>query len=234
MKLGVRRLRSDQDYRAMQTFIAEETVKELQKRGVKLAESTVLELGAGRGGYSSILNDHSREFLATDLQKAKLYDETDIPFKELDVLKPFPFEDNSFDFIYSSSLIEHVQDPTNMLYECKRILRPGGRILISFPPFYSLLMVGGHHFKPFHFLGERVAIAITNRLRNTNAKNYATCYGDFGLFPLTINQVKHKLSSFGFTHLDTYTRMSPINTATWPGYLKDLFTWHVCYLAQKP
>lgn len=43
------------------------------------------------------------------------------------------FPDNSYDVITSSHVIEHVYDPCSLLYECKRILKPGGRLVIVTP-----------------------------------------------------------------------------------------------------
>ena len=64
--------------------------------------------------------------------------------------------------------------------------------------------------------------------------NYATSFGSFGLYPLTMNQVKTMVSAAGFDIKDIYTRNFPINTAFLPGILKDLLTWHACYLIRKP
>jgi SAM-dependent methyltransferase len=42
-----------------------------------------------------------------------------------------PCEDESFDAVVSTQVLEHVQDPGLYLSECHRVLRPGGRILLS-------------------------------------------------------------------------------------------------------
>ncbi len=53
----------------------------------------------------------------------------------LDATKQFPFEDSTFDYIFSEHMIEHInyQEGINMLSECYRILKPGGKIRISTP-----------------------------------------------------------------------------------------------------
>lgn len=234
IKLGLLRFRSEEDYRAMQSYIANATVADLEKRGCVFSESSVLELGAGRGGYSLIFHKNSRNFIASDLEENSIFEKFNIPFQKVNVLQSFPFESNSFDLIYCSSLIEHLADPSAMLRESRRVLKPRGVLFISFPPFYSLSMVGGHHFKPFHFLGERLAVRLTNFFRKSDIQDYATCYGGFGLHPLNIDDVKLLILNNGFEITDIYTRMSSINTARWPGILKDLATWHVCYLVRKP
>jgi predicted SAM-dependent methyltransferase len=59
----------------------------------------------------------------------------------LDATGPFPIDSNSFDYIFSEHMIEHVSlaGALNMLTECHRVLKPGGRIRISTPPLEFLL-----------------------------------------------------------------------------------------------
>jgi len=54
---------------------------------------------------------------------------------QLDATQKFPIGDNSFDYIYSEHMIEHItyNDAKRMISECFRILKPGGVIRISTP-----------------------------------------------------------------------------------------------------
>lgn len=45
------------------------------------------------------------------------------------------FPDCSFDTIIMNDAMEHVADPAAVLKECARILRPGGRLFVNFPPY---------------------------------------------------------------------------------------------------
>jgi SAM-dependent methyltransferase len=42
-----------------------------------------------------------------------------------------PVADESFDAVLSTQVLEHVEDPALYLSECFRVLRPGGRMLLS-------------------------------------------------------------------------------------------------------
>lgn len=232
LKLARRRHRSADDYRAMQEYIACGAVKELYRRGIDIAACDVLELAAGRGGYSKVLNAKAKSFLANDLKPDGFFAEQGIAFESFDVAQPFPLASGSFDLIYCSSLIEHLRDPRSLLRECKRVLRPSGTLYLTFPPFYSLAMVGGHGFQPFHFLGEKLALRMHNWRHGRSIESYATLWGDWGLYPCTITGVAGLIADGGFDIFDTYTRLSPINTTRLPGILKDLATWHVCYLGR--
>lgn len=42
-----------------------------------------------------------------------------------------PLADESFDAVISTQVLEHVEDPVLHLAECRRVLRPGGRLLLT-------------------------------------------------------------------------------------------------------
>jgi SAM-dependent methyltransferase len=52
-----------------------------------------------------------------------------------DLLEKLPFENNSFDVVYSSHFLEHIPRSAvkDFLLECRRILRPGGIIRLVLP-----------------------------------------------------------------------------------------------------
>lgn len=58
--------------------------------------------------------------------------------------EPLPFADASFDYIASSGVLHHVEDPVHTLRELRRVLRPGGelRVMIyNYPSVYLHLYV---------------------------------------------------------------------------------------------
>src|SRR5580658_1989726 len=79
-----------------------------------------LEIGAGANGKAG--------WLATDLGAGQGAGTT--RSIALDARKPFPIPTNSFDFIYSEHMIEHVtfDSGATMFKECFRILRPKGTL----------------------------------------------------------------------------------------------------------
>ena len=54
-----------------------------------------------------------------------------------------PFADASFDIVYSSNVLEHVNDPARVLREAVRVLRPGGTLQIVCPNYLSYF--DGHY-----------------------------------------------------------------------------------------
>ncbi len=90
LKLARNRLRSDDDYRAMQAYIATMSVNELEQRSVCMEDCDVLELAAGRGGYSTVLNSRAKSLLANEIDGDTYFQEQGIPFLAFDVMAPFP------------------------------------------------------------------------------------------------------------------------------------------------
>jgi ubiquinone/menaquinone biosynthesis C-methylase UbiE len=58
------------------------------------------------------------------------------------------FPDTSFDVVIAAALIEHVPDPAKIICEAKRILRPGGILILTSPdPFWGHLAALVGHIK---------------------------------------------------------------------------------------
>lgn len=60
-------------------------------------------------------------------------------------IKAIPEPDAAFDAILCSEVLEHVPDPTKALDEFARLLKPGGKLILT-APFASLV-----HFAPYHY-----------------------------------------------------------------------------------
>lgn len=56
-----------------------------------------------------------------------------------------PEQDAAFDAILCSEVMEHIPDPTKALDEFTRLLKPGGKLILT-APFASLV-----HFAPYHY-----------------------------------------------------------------------------------
>ncbi|MBV9828891.1 MAG: methyltransferase domain-containing protein [Alphaproteobacteria bacterium] len=110
---------------------------QLKRRRVSQIESYLarspirkLQLGAGSNILTGWLN--SEGFAPSSFTRA-INDSNSYIF--LDVSKPFPFEDGSFDYIFHEHLIEHLNylQGRLTLAECLRVLKPGGTIRIATP-----------------------------------------------------------------------------------------------------
>jgi SAM-dependent methyltransferase len=55
-----------------------------------------------------------------------------------DLDEPLPLPDASFDTVILSDVLEHLYDPRQVISEIRRVLRPGGKLLMSAPFMYGL------------------------------------------------------------------------------------------------
>ncbi len=56
-------------------------------------------------------------------------------FIQFDKANKLPYENDFFDLVFSTFVIEHSTDPSALLKECKRILKPNGHLVILCPDF---------------------------------------------------------------------------------------------------
>src|SRR5665213_487590 len=66
-----------------------------------------------------------------------------VEFRHCDLNKErIPFEDDMFDLVVASHVIEHVSNPIEFFGELVRVTRPGGKIYIEAPSERSLFLPG--------------------------------------------------------------------------------------------
>ncbi len=103
------------------------------------AKGNILEVGCAQGIRTHLMAKHfinaqiigidrSPELLKVACENYK--DITNLSFQLAD-LYDLPFPDNIFDFIYVRLVFMHLSDPMLALKSLKRVLRPGGRLLIE-------------------------------------------------------------------------------------------------------
>lgn len=105
--------------------------------GDPLTGMSVLELGCGTGRHTSWLATAAASVTAVDfsegmLEKAKQKPgAATIHFVTHDLHQHLPFNDAAFDLALSCLLIEHLVDLDHFFSESIRVLKPGGRMVVT-------------------------------------------------------------------------------------------------------
>lgn len=100
----------------------------------KRVSGRVLEIGTGSGYGISIIAPSASEFVTIDKYRSEATKSlpANTSFCEAKV-PPLPFEDESFDFVVSFQVIEHIANDRGFVDEVRRVLRPGGKFIVSTP-----------------------------------------------------------------------------------------------------
>lgn len=116
------------------------------------AGKTILDAGAGSGSkkkFCGHLNYISQDIALYDgLGQNRGLHTGHVDYSNLDIVSDIidiPLENNSVDAIMCTEVLEHVEDPLLVFKEFSRILKKGGKLIIT-APFNSLT-----HYAPYHY-----------------------------------------------------------------------------------
>jgi SAM-dependent methyltransferase len=105
--------------------------------GEARAGERVLDLGCGAGRFLGALREAGADPVGVELAEGALERaRRNVPGAELHLLAPggeIPLEDASVDLVWCSEVLEHVPDTAGLLSEARRVLRTGGRLLVTTP-----------------------------------------------------------------------------------------------------
>ncbi|HEY1457335.1 MAG TPA: class I SAM-dependent methyltransferase [Solirubrobacteraceae bacterium] len=147
----------------------------------------VLDVGCGEGHFACELAVMGTEVVGIDvarepLRRAHLRD-PDLDVRLVSPAGQWPVRDASFDVVWAGEVIEHVQDTAAWLSEVRRVLRPGGRLLLSTPAHSLLrrlaLALSGRAFEA-HF------DPLSDHLRFYTARSLSALLEDFGFSEIEI------------------------------------------------
>lgn len=97
---------------------------------------TVLEFGCGKRGLLDLYRRPGQKAIGVDIHDyRKLWREKDIQYLQSDG-RTIPLPDKTVDLVISHSVVEHVDDVPQAIFEIDRVTRPSGLIYITVAPLY--------------------------------------------------------------------------------------------------
>lgn len=94
-------------------------------RRASRSSGVVVDYGSGTSPYREIVAPMFDRYVACDI----------VPGEGVDVVlasdQRLPFDDGAVDCVLSVQVLEHVWDIDSYLRECRRVLKPGGRLVLS-------------------------------------------------------------------------------------------------------
>ncbi|HST20334.1 MAG TPA: class I SAM-dependent methyltransferase [Blastocatellia bacterium] len=170
---------------------------------------TVLEIGVGAGADFQNWCEYAAHATGVDLtEKAiSLTDErlklNSVPPEKYRLLSTdaenLPFDDNSFDIVYSYGVLHHTPDTYRAFEEVFRVLKPGGsiRAMIYHDPSWTGLMLYVQHALMRGHLNMKMREVVFQHLESPGTKTY------------TVDEARQFLSKIGFSGIELSKRLGP-------------------------
>ena len=115
-----------------------------------ILKGNVLEIGTGEG--------YGVQEIAPLVDKLTTIDqyECDVDFAQFNnvefvkmTVPTLNFPDNTFDFVFSFQVIEHIQDDKEYIKEISRVLKPGGKFICTTPNIVTTLSRNPWHIREY-------------------------------------------------------------------------------------
>jgi SAM-dependent methyltransferase len=159
-----------------------------------LPKGQILDCPAGEGALTERLVAAGFQVQACDLYD-ELFRLDNVQIKKGDLSGTLPYAGKSFDYITSLDGLEHIDSPPQAFREYRRLLKPGGHLVISVPNIMNVeerlkWLAFGYtsHFKP---LSNRYKSEIAHE---TAGKNEIVVHAN----PIGYNELRYYLELNGF------------------------------------
>ncbi|HEU5102686.1 MAG TPA: class I SAM-dependent methyltransferase [Roseiflexaceae bacterium] len=177
----------------------------IARYGGALPGRRVLDLGSGMGGTSVALGlagaaplafEYNRAYCDIIRLRAGRYD-LGLPVVN-GAGEHLPFADASFDLVIAWDVVEHVQDPQLLLAELARVLRPGGRALLTVINRFAF-RDPHYHLPLLNWMPRRLAEAIIERRgRSKSGSDFSDRQRLSEMHYFTIGGFRRLAARFGF------------------------------------
>ncbi len=122
-------------------YFARDNLHTAMKKFAPMLHGQLLDVGCGRKPYQPLFNVECYVGLDIDNDISRARNQADYFYDG----KQFPLPDASFDALLCNQVLEHVFNPEIFLSEIVRVMKPGGRLLLTVP------FVWDEHEQPYDY-----------------------------------------------------------------------------------
>lgn len=147
-----------------------------------IRDRDVIDIGCGEGYGSYMMIGAAKSVVGVDISKRaiehakEMYESTNLHYKVADVAK-LPFDENKFTAGVCFEVIEHIENPGDLLREAERVIAPNGIFIVSTPngAVRTSSQKSKFHVKEFNIREFREML----EKHFPKSKWYVTIYGQF-------------------------------------------------------
>lgn len=129
-----------------------------------------LDVGCGEKPYRSLFSNC--KYIGVDIEESGRPIDLKRPDFFYDGVRT-PFDDNTFDLVICTQVLEHVRSPFLLIQEMRRVCKQGGLLIISLPFFYPEHEIPFDYFRFTRFgistLLEEVKLEVKSIIRDSTA-----------------------------------------------------------------
>jgi len=202
-------------------------------------EISILDVGCGAGGLLKELGRFGNAYGIDVSEDAVQFGrEHGVQHIQLGSVSAIPYPDNHFDVVCALDVLEHVQHDHAAVNEIRRVLRPGGRAIVSVPAFPSLWGITdvlSYHYRRYR-LRPLTVLAMNSGFEIIRATYFNTIlFIPIALVRLTVRmlglRVGSENQSFGFLN-ELFYRLFHMETM-FLKYMNLPFGISILMIAQK-
>lgn len=164
-----------------------------------LTGKKLLDAGCGTGWFSKKAVECGADVTSMDLGENLLNEVAKkcVTKRVVGSILEMPFDDNTFDYVISSEVIEHTPAPYLAIREIYRVLKPGGKMVLSTPNQFwkwTLWIANKFHLRPYQGLENWSS---HNKLKNAciNAGFYIEEIKGVHIIPF-VHPITYKINDF--------------------------------------
>jgi SAM-dependent methyltransferase len=120
------------------------TIHQHMNQFVPRVEGTLLDVGCGQSPFVHLVNSTKAKYIGVDTDFAQEFGYRNERVVRFDGVH-LPFESDSVDAVMCTEVLEHVKAPEAFIAELNRVLKPGGRAVLTVP------WSARYHFIPHDF-----------------------------------------------------------------------------------
>lgn len=179
-------------------------------QSIDFKEASILDVGCGLGRIMKPFSKHFKEVVGVDinskiLEAAKFYLDIDSS-QNMKLVnndgRNLPFEENTFDYVYSGGVLQHIPDidvVTNYFLEGMRVLKPGGILNFSVQTWMNSRQGGVDGDR----VGAKILATDIDNILNSSGHELFTIFSDrkdpMPHFNILIRKVKAEIAQANIT-----------------------------------